>query len=171
MRIPRPLIAASAALAVFAAPVAAAPATPGDSVGGVGIRLSANRVHYTVAVKGGPSAPIGSFLYRGIDFHLTFGGRAACFDVAGHQAAIGGWITHSTDPALLGQAYLVFFEDDGSPSSPGQVGPDVVSQSYILPADAGSVDVPDGFPAVCPDAAATAHDAFDVQGNFVVRDR
>ena len=109
-------------------------------------------------------------LYRGIDFHLTFGGKATCFDIDDDQAAIGGWITHSTDPGLRGLAYLVFFEDNGSPAL-GQAGPDVVSQAYILPADAGSVEVPEGFPAVCPDAASTAHDAFDVQGNFVVTDR
>ncbi len=170
MRTLRVLIAVTAVATMLAVPVSAAPATPGDSVGGIGIRLSANRVQYSVSVKGGPGRPIGSFLYRGLDFDLTFGGRATCFDIAGHQAAIGGWITHSTDPALRGQAYLVFFEDNGFPSSLGEAGPDVVSQTYILPADAGSVDVPAGFPAVCPDAAATAHDAFDFQGNFVVSD-
>jgi hypothetical protein len=170
MRILRLLIAAGAVTAMLVAPVSAAPATPGDSVSGVGIRLSAFRVQYTVSVKGGPGAPIGSFLFRGVDFPLTFGGRATCFDIAGNEAAIGGVITHSTNSELLGAAYLVFFEDNGFPATPGQAGPDVVSQTYILPADAGNVDVPDGFPAVCPDAAATAHDAFDVQGNFVVRD-
>lgn len=170
MRLLRFVIAASAVTAMLAAPVSAAPATPGDSVGGVGIRLSDFRVQYTVSVKGGPGAPIGSFLYRGIDFHLTFGGQATCFDIVDNHAAIGGWITHSTDPGLRGEAYLVFFEDNGSPSL-GEAGPDVVSQAYILPADAGSVEVPEGFPAVCPDAVTTAHDAFDVQGNFVVTDR
>ena len=170
------LIAAGAVVVLMAAPVSAAPATPGDAVGGVGVRLSAGRVQYTVSVKGGPDAPIGSFLYRAIDFPLTFGGRATCVDIAGHRAAIGGWITHvqSPEPAnqgLIGMAYLVFIEDNGHPTSRAQEGPDVVSQTYILPADAGSVDVPDEFPAICPDAAATAHDAFDVQGNFVVSDR
>lgn len=176
MRLLRIAVALATSMVVMAAPAAAAPATAGDSVGGVGIRLSANRVQYTVSVKGGSAAPIGSFLYRSIDFSLTFGGRATCFDVAGNQAAVGGWITHvqSGDPdnqALLGQAYLVFFEDNGFPASPGQAGPDVVSQTYILPADAGSVTVPAGFPQTCPDAATTAHDAFDVQGDFVVKDR
>jgi hypothetical protein len=175
MRLLRTAVALGAVLAVLAAPVSAAPATRGDSVGGVGVRLSDNRVQYTVSVMGGPNGPTGSFLYRSIDFSLTFGGRATCFDIAGNHAAIGGWITHvqSRDPGnrgLLGQAYLVFFEDNGSPAR-GQAGPDVVSQTYILPADAGSVEVPGTFPADCPDAAATEHDAFDVSGNFVVSDR
>ena len=175
MRSLRLSLAACAVVALLAPPVSAAPATPGDSVGGVGIRLSGNRIQYTVSVRGGPSAPTGSFLYRSIDFSLTFGGRATCFDIDGHQAAIGGWITHveskdSGNQGLIGQAYLVFFEDNGT-GSRGEAGPDVVSQTYILPADAASVEVPEQFPAVCPDAAATAHDAFDVQGDFVVTDR
>jgi hypothetical protein len=160
-------------MALLAAPVLAAPAERGDSVGGVGIRLSDARVQYTVSVKGGTGGPIGSFLYRNLDFSLTFGGPVTCFDVAGNQAAIGGWITHVDGPrnaGLLGQAYLVFFEDNGSPSYLGQAGPDIVSQTYILPDDAGIVEVPAGFPDICPDAATTAHDAFDFQGNIVVND-
>lgn len=175
MRLLRSAVVLCAVIAILASPVSAAPASRGDAVGGVGIRLSDNRVQYTVSVVGGPRGPIGSFFFRSIDFSLTFGGRATCFDVSGHQAAIGGWITHvqSRDPGnqgLLGLAYLVFFEDNGFPTR-GQAGPDVVSQTYILPFDAGSVDVPESFPADCPDAASTEHDAFDVQGNFVVIDR
>lgn len=100
-------MALSAATTLLAAPVSAAPALPGDSVGGVGIRLSANRVQYTVSVRGAPNGPIGSFLYRAVDFRLAFG---------------------------------------------------------------GPVKFPLVSRATCPDAATTAHDAFDVQGNFVVRD-
>ena len=165
MRVLRIAAVVCAAAAILAAPVSAAPATPGDSVGGVGVRLSGNRVQYTVSVKGGPSGPIGSFLYRAIDFRLTFGGTATCFDIDGNQAAVGGWITHvQGNPDLRGQAYLVFFEDNG-PSG------DIVSQTYILPDDGGLVDVPGDFPDTCPDAATTAHDAYDVLGNFVVSDR
>ena len=169
MRALRIAVVVCAAAAILAAPVSASPATPGDSVGGVGIRLSGNPVHYTVSVRGGPGGPIGSFLFRAINFNLTFGGRATCFDVDGNQAAIGGWITHvqssgKENQGLIGQAYLVFFEDNGSSG-------DIVSQTYILPGDSGVVDVPGDFPESCPDAATTEHDAFDVLGNFVVIDR
>lgn len=167
MRALRLLIAATAVTAMLVVPVSAAPATPGDSVGGVGIRLSTNRVQYTVSVKGGPSGPIGSFLFRGVDFNLIFGGPATCFDIDGHQAAIGGFITHSSNSNLLGLAYLVFFADNGP-------GPDVVSQTYILPGDdADFIDADlSNFPATCPDATVARSDAaYAVQGNFVVRDR
>ena len=175
MRLVRSAVALGAIMAILASPVSAAPATKGDAVGGVGIRLSDNRIQYTISVMGGPHGPTGSFLYRSIDFSLTFGGQATCFDIDGNRAAIGGVITHvqSRDPGnqgLLGLAYLVFVEDNG-PGARGEVGPDVVSQAYILPFDAGAVEVPESFPAECPDSASTAHDAFDVQGDFVVRER
>ena len=59
-----------------------------------------------------------------------------------------------------------------APATPGQAGPDVVSQTYILPGDAGFIgaDLTD-FPEICPDATVTrTDDPFEVQGNFVVRD-
>ena len=173
MRRLRIALTIGALLALMAGPVSAAPASTGDAVKGVGIRLSGFGVQYTISVKGGPNGPVGSFLYRGVDFRLTFGGPATCFDVVGNEAVIGGCINHvdgMANAGLLGQAYLVFVADNGSPSGPGQAGPDVVSQAYILPSDEESVDVPADFPSSCPDAATTEHDAYDLQGDIVVRD-
>lgn len=165
MRSRRLAIAVGALVAIFVTPVSAAP-PPGDSVTGVGIRLSAARVQYTVSVKEGAGGATGSFLYRAIDFRLTFGGPATCIDVDGDQAAIGGWITHSVGNSdLLGQAYLVFFEDNGLTG-------DRVSQAYIIPDDAGFIDADlQDFPASCPDAMVDrSDDPYEVQGNFVVID-
>ena len=156
-------------------PVSAAPATKGDSVGGVGYRLvdGERRVAYSISARGGANGPTGSFLYRSVTFSLTFGGPVTCLDIDGNEAAIGGRITHvqsfgHENDFLLGLNYLVFVQDNGS-GSLGSVGPDVVSQAYILPGD--PVDVPADFPATCPDAASTDHDAYDVEGDFAVADR
>jgi hypothetical protein len=174
MTLPRTSVAALAITALLVAPVSAAPASSGDSLRGVGIRLSANAVQYTVSVTGGQGGePSGSFLFRSLAFKLTFGGPVSCFDIDGNLAAIGGWTTHVTpgNRDLVGHPYLVFFEDNGAPSELGQEGPDVVSQTYIFPDDEVFVDVPDDFPNTCPDAAAArSDDPFLVQGNFVVTD-
>ena len=164
MRFLRTAVALGAVTALLVAPVSAAPATTGDAVGGVAIRLSANRVHYTVSAKETPNGPNGSFLFRGIDFRLTFGGPVTCFDIEGNLAAIGGVITHTAGPdsgGLLGLAYLVFIEDNG-------VSGDLVSQTYILPGDDEDFivgGVPGDFPDTCPAADAERTDgAFEVHG-------
>ena len=69
----------------------------------------------------------------------------------------------------VGDPFLVFFIDNGYPSS-GQAGPDIVSLTYIFPYDAEDVDEGPDFPNTCPDAAATV-DTFSVLGTFVVKDR
>lgn len=173
MRNLRSILATAFAFAVLVAPVSAAPTSTGDFVSGSGYRLSQNIVHFRVDAQstsdGGAS---GSYLYRNLGVDLTFTGRVTCLDVAGNQAAVGGVITKliANETSIeVGDAFLVFFIDNGNPYR-GQDGPDVVSQTYVFPGSELDVEVPGDFPDTCPDAAATAHDAFGVRGNFVVKD-
>lgn len=174
MRTLRLALAAAITLAVLAAPVSAAPASTGDFVWGGGNRLSNDdgspRVEFRVAAATLGGHAFGYYSYRHLVLDLKFSGPITCFDIAGNQAAVGGVITRlsGTDKGSteLGNGFLVFLIDNGA-------GTDVVSQTYILPADAdaGNVTVPDNFPRTCPDAEDTAHDAYNVEGNLVVRDR
>lgn len=176
MRTLRTFLAAAVSLVALVAPVSAAPASTGDFVSGSGYRLTPEgerRVHFRVGVKASPDGGVsGAYSYRNLAVDLTFSGPITCLDVQGNQAAIGGLITKLTTsvPDIhLGDSFLVFLIDLGDPYR-GQVGPDVVSQTYIFPISENDVIVPGDFPTTCPDAAATAHDAFNVQGNFVIKD-
>lgn len=177
MRTLRSVLAAATTLVLLAAPASAAPASTGDFVWGSGYRLfpedGSRRVEYRVGAAALGSHAFGYFSYRHLVVDLRFSGPVTCFDIDGNEAAIGGVITRATgtDPGvggLLGAGFLVFLIDNGSE-------PDIVSQTYILPADAdadaGNVVVPGDFPRTCPDADETAHDAYGFEGNIVVRDR
>jgi hypothetical protein len=173
VRILRVLIAASAVIALLSAPVSGAPASNGDFVSGSGYRLSADaterRVQFNAYAQADTNGAWGSYWYRNLAFNLTYSGQVKCLDVSGNQAAIGGVITRLTaDPSVgfgAGDKFLVFLIDN-SDQDPGN--PDIVSQTYILPADSGNVEVPRNFPATCPDAATTAHDEFFVQGDLAI---
>lgn len=172
MRFLRSVVVAAITLVLLAAPASAAPASTGDFVWGSGYRLledGSRRVEYRVGAAALGSHAFGYFSYRHLVVDLRFSGPVTCFDIDGNEAAIGGVITRATgtDPGvggLLGAGFLVFLIDNGSE-------PDVVSETYILPADAGNVVVPGDFPRTCPDADETAHNTYGFEGNIVVRDR
>jgi hypothetical protein len=163
-----------------ATPKPTAAPTGGDFVSGSGYRLHLNgepHLEFWVDAQTTTGGAIGLYSFRhppDPDLHpgdpeLTFSGPISCLHVVGNQAAIGGTITQSSDPVYLGGLFLVFFIDLGFPES-GQDGPDIASQTYIHPVDVGIVDFGGDFPAICPDPASTAHDAFGVRGNVVVKD-
>jgi hypothetical protein len=168
MRTLRVLAAASAVIALLAAPASGAPASNGDFVSGSGYRLSPDgserRVQFNAYAQADTNGAWGSYWFHRLGLAPTFSGQVKCLDVDGNQAAIGGVITRSSGVVSVGDKFLVFLIDNGEDPD----NPDVVSQTYILPADAVNVSVPRNFPAVCPDAATTAHDAFSVDGDLSV---
>jgi hypothetical protein len=174
MRALRIVMTAIAAVAVLATPVAAAPTT-GDLVSGAGWRLNSageKRVQFRVDAQLAGAGAGGSYSYRNPFIGLSFSGTVDCLDVRGTLAAVGGTVTKLNDPNLgvaIGDSFLIFVIDRGNPYRNG-VGPDIVSQTYILPADAGNIIVPVDFPASCPDPETTEHDAFDVSGDVTVKD-
>lgn len=103
---------------------------------------------------------------------LLLSGPLTCAKVAGNRAVIGGPISRTSDSAFAGTSFLVFLTDNGRHQF-GQIGPDIVSQTYISPVFPGTVgDMPADFPAHCPaadGAASNAADAFEVLGDIAVR--
>ncbi|MEX2136305.1 MAG: hypothetical protein WEB29_04990 [Chloroflexota bacterium] len=173
MRKLRVLMAATAVMMLLGTPVSGAPASNGDFVSGSGYRLSADgnerRVQFNAYAQADTNGAWGSYWYRNLAINLTFSGQVKCLDVSGNQTAIGGVITRLTaDPSPgfgVGDKFLVFLIDN---SDQNPANPDVVSGTYILPLDSTAVAVPRNFPATCPDAATTAHDAFLVQGDIAI---
>jgi hypothetical protein len=169
MRTLRILVAASAVIALLTAPAVGAPASNGDFASGSGYRLSAEaterRVQFNILAQADTNGAFGSYWYNNVVVDLTFSGQVKCLDVSGNEAAIGGVITRSSGGVSPGDKFLVFAIDN-SDQDPGN--PDVVSQTYILPADSVNVAVPRNFPAACPDAATTAHDTFLVEGDLAI---
>ena len=168
MRILRVLIAAGAIAAVVSGPVSGAPASNGDFLSGGGYRLSADgterRVQFNAYAQADTNGAWGSYWFRQLVANFNFSGQVKCLDRSGNQAAIGGVITRSSGIVSVGDKFLVFVIDNGEDSGK----PDVVSQTYILPGQAGDVAVPRNFPAVCPNAASTAHDEFPVDGDLAM---
>jgi len=167
------VVALIVCLAVATGPVSADDAT--SLISGTGWRLSSAefspdhveglpRVEFVVNVwitNGGRIS--GSYKYANVA-GLKISGPVNCAGVAGSQAVIGGPITRGD---LAGNSFLVFLTDNGRRQF-GQIGPDVVSQTYILPDQAGEIAVPNDFPRTCP-VVETAHDHYDVLGDIAVR--
>lgn len=173
MRFLRVLIAAGAVVALLAAPVSGAPASNGAFVSGSGYRLNLaqdqRRVQFNVYAQAGTDGVWGSYWFDqmpGVG-SLTFSGYVTCLDVEDNQASVGGFITRVSGSTgiRVGDRFLIFGIDN-SDQDPGD--PDIVSQTYILPADSANVTVPRFFPFRCPNAATTAHDAFVVQGDIAL---
>jgi len=147
-----------------------------DSVAGTGQRLNPTGtpiVTFTIGAETTPEGASGTYHFERPTDGLTFDGSVSCFIVSGSQAVIGGRVTSVTRlgaTPLVGDGFLVFILDRGDPIGTNP-GPDVVSQTYILPYDSTNVTVPGEFPTSCPDPLTTAHDAYDVTGNVVVIDR
>jgi len=123
---------------------------------------------FTVNVWSTDSRRVIGFYRFGSIGGTTFSGPVTCAKVAGNRAVIGGPITITSDPGLAGKSFLVFLTDNG-PHRFGQIGPDTLSQTYLLPDDVqpgGSLgpglDIPTNFPARCPAADGTASSAADV---------
>lgn len=167
------VIALIASLALAIGPVSADDAT--SLISGGGWRLSSAefspdhveglpRVEFVVNVWIADGGRIsGSYRYANVS-GLKISGPVSCAKVAGNQAVIGGPITRGD---LAGNSFLVFLTDNGRRQF-GQIGPDIVSQTYILPDQAGEVAVPNDFPRTCP-VVETPHDAYDVLGDVAVR--
>jgi hypothetical protein len=89
------------------------------------------------------------FLQQG---SLTLEGSVTCINVVGNRAAVGGVITQSSDPSLVGRGYVHHVEDNGSP---------------------GRGDFSQTFPGVAPPGGtcpAPIHPLGQVdQGNYVVK--
>lgn len=190
MRTLRIIVAVAATLALLTAPVSAAPSSTasGDFVIGGGQRINPQgALSRTFSVDarslpGGKTSGNYTFLSRTDPARppFSFTARVTCVDVVGNLAVIGGTITKGN--VAVGAPFLVFFRDNGDPVG-GQVGPDMVSQTYVGTGGLfGNVDEVltaqefSAFPGTCPGAA---HDhpgfgdvpgEFNVQGNFVVHD-
>ena len=169
MRVIRILIAASAVIALLSAPVSGAPASNGDFVSGSGYRMTADgterRVQFNAYAQADTNGAWGTFWYHNLAVNLTFSGQVKCLDVSGNQAAIGGVVTRTTASGTVaaGDKFLVFLIDNGD-----QDNTDITSQTYVLPASSGDVVVPRNFPAMCPDAGTTQHDAFSMEGDIAI---
>jgi hypothetical protein len=168
MRTFRVLIAACAVITLLITPASAAPASNGDFVSGSGYRLSADgterRAEFNAYAQADTNGAWGSYWFRQLAASFNFSGQVKCLDVAGNQAAIGGVITRSSGVVSAGDKFLVFVVDNGEDPA----NPDIVSQTYVLPSDAGNVTVPRNFPSVCPNAETTSHDAFQADGDLAI---
>jgi hypothetical protein len=99
-----------------------------------------------------------------VDAHATGSGQAAhgdftfgapgfrdshsqvtCLAVDGHNAVVAGITVDSSDPSIVGNLFVQFFVDRGTPSFGAR---DLESPVYTGPADPAGW--PPGFPYVCP---------------------
>lgn len=144
-------------------------------VTGQGRRINAGTptAEFTVDARTTATGAQGSYSFHHLTLGVAFDGTVSCLRVSGNEAALGGTIMASSGPSptlAIGGSFLVFLTDHGSPT-PGKAGPDVTSQTYILPGDASVVSVPSDFPTTCPDPTSTAHDAYIVDGDLAITGR
>lgn len=85
-------------------------------------------------VKGGGSVEFGKLNFKGVRsdplgddptgrvkfketgfVNVSVEGRVTCLNVAGNRATVGGEITKSSDPTLVGRGFVSLAEDNGSP--------------------------------------------------------
>jgi hypothetical protein len=90
--------------------------------------------------------------------------QISCVNISGNTAVVGGTIMSAADTSIVGQAFDMYFVDNGNPSG-SSVGGDEVS-----PVTRGFPTGPGGLPKTCPAADisdAPEMDALDA-GDIVV---
>jgi hypothetical protein len=151
------LLALAASLSLVIGPVSAAPPNGGGLVAGSGWRIAPDdaeafpgdpRVEFKVAAKFSTGNVGGTYEYGNVA-GLRLSGSITCGSIDADVAVVGGHITGGTD--LIGEAFLVFFLDNGTPTF-GSLGPDLVSFTLIGAGDIVGEDLPADFPTHCPEA-------------------
>lgn len=168
----RRVFAVVAAAVLTGAVAGSALAAPdGHIVSASGWRLSLEgvpAVEFQAAAQVSPGHPIGTFRFGNADLDIR--GSVTCGDVAGTVAVLGGRISSTTDPSLVGGNFLLWFIDNGATVF-GSWGPDEVS---LLDVGGGSSatefgsypDLPADFPMHCPTAAGPGFDQVVADGSI-----
>jgi hypothetical protein len=103
----------------------------------------------------------------------TFRGDVTCMEVDGNRASIGGVLTvTSGQPGISeGDPFVLYVEDNGTLHASDGSTPDQISALSVLPpGDPDRPLMPEGFPAVCPDADSLYGYAALTAGDITVSD-
>ena len=119
----------------------------------------------------GDGAAFGTWEYGPADGPWHLRGDITCAKVVGNTAIIGGWVTESERPELVGLAFATYVRDNGTQASGAH---DQASIGWFGEADGLEGDFPTSFPQTCPPSGAFGIDVappvwFDVSGDIVVQ--
>jgi hypothetical protein len=151
VRVIRTTVAAGATALALACAAPAGAESPYDFAAGGGATAAGDQFGFSA--HDGPIGPSGHVTYRAATFDVS--GAVTCINAGGGRlATIGIVVENSSDPALVGQGFLLHVEDRDAVDSPA---PDRVSYAFV------------GRPATrqCPARRPTE---IVVQGNIVVED-